>query len=305
MPYQANILQVLLSSPSDLPPQHREIITNAMHMWNATTGRMSKIHFAATDWKIGVSPTFGMHPQQIINETIVDSSDLAIVVFSGKLGTQTENFESGTVEEIERLAQAGKQVAVFVNRVPSISNGVHEAEEKLRLEKYLESIQTKCLYKQYSDTDELTQAINAFLQSIAFSHSTKFSSESKISDSKKLDMDNPSIGVWASITKESYQETDSKGRLRTKTKNLLNLENLTGVPVKNVRYQFFDSDGKPDELFDVISHGEPQPAGSLKPGGQSNFNVLQVLASSNSAVCRVYWESPNGEEFTTETEIFI
>lgn len=161
------------------------------------------------------------------------------------------------------------------------------------------------MYNQYSDTDELTQAINALLQSIAFSHSSKFSSESKISDSKKLDMDNPSIGVWASITKELHQETDSKGRLRTKTKNLLNLENQTGVPVKNVRYQFFDSDGKPDELFDIISRGELQPAGSLKPGGQSNFTILQVLASSNSAVCKVHWESPNGEEFITETEVFI
>lgn len=305
MPYQANILQVLLSSPSDLPQQHREIITNAMNMWNATTGRMSKIHFAATDWKIGVPPTFGMHPQQIINETIVDSSDLAIVVFSGRLGTQTENFESGTVEEIERLVQAGKQVAVFVNRVPSTSSGVHEAEEKLRLEKYLESIQNKCLYRQYTDTDELTQSINALLQSIAFEHSNKFSSEPKASDSEKLDMGNPSIGVWGSIKRENYQETDHKGHLVTKTRKLLNLDNQTGVLVRNVRYQFFNSNGNPDELFDVISRGEQTPAGSLKPGGESNFKILQVLASPSSAICKVYWESPNGEEFTTETEIFI
>lgn len=305
MPYSATIYQVLLSSPSDLPAQHKEIITNAMQIWNATTGRISKIHFSATDWKTGVNPTFGIHPQQVINDAIVDSSDLSIVVFTGKLGTPTDNFESGTVEEIERLFQAGKQVAVFVNRLSMPDAGVDQAKDKLKLEEFLESIRTKCFYKEYSTLEELTQSINALLQSTALSASANILQENKQIKHQETDLDNPSLGVWASIKNERYQETDNRGRLKTKTRSLLTLENLTSVPVRNVRYQFLQQDGQPDKLFDLVTGGELQPAGSLKPNGEAEFKILHVSASPNSSTCKVFWETPNGEEFTTETEIFI
>lgn len=305
MPYNATVYQVLLSSPSDLPPHHKEIINNAMQMWNATTGRMSKIHFAATDWRTGVNPTFGIHPQEAINDAIVDSSDLSIVVFTGKLGTPTENFDSGTVEEIERMYTAGKQVAVFVNRISSSANGIDQARDRLRLEEFLESIRNRCFYREYSSTEELSQYINVLLQTTALKNVNNDLPEITQSNQQETNRDNPALGVWASVEDESYQETDNRGRLKTKTKQFLILENLTNTPVRNVRYQFQQKDGQPDELFDFLSGGSPKVAGSIKPNGKLKFSILQALASPNSSICKVFWEAPNGEEFITETEIFI
>lgn len=303
MPYQATIYQVLLSSPSDLPVQHREIITSAMQMWNATSGRMSKIHFSATDWNTGVNPTYGVHPQQAINDAIVDSSDLAIVVFTGKLGTPTENFESGTVEEIERLFEEGKQVAIFVNRISIPAEGVSSAQAKLRLEEYLESVQSKCFYKDYSSLEELTQSVNTLLQSNAMKEVSKQTLEPNSFDRIEKLTNDPSIGVWASIRKESYQETDSKGKIKNKRNTYIVLNNHTGAPVFNVVYSYKDKNGEIDRNFDHYIGGESKQVGTIPPGDSREFKIMQIMGSSESTTCSVSWQAPNGETFITDTDI--
>ena len=54
-------------------------------------------------WEDDAAPYMGRHPQTTINKQMCDKSDLLIALFKTKLGTPTEQFESGTVEEINAL----------------------------------------------------------------------------------------------------------------------------------------------------------------------------------------------------------
>ena len=69
-------------------------------------------------WSISSYPEVGKHPQKIINNQVVSKSDLLICVFGSKLGTPTEDYASGSVEEVEEHIKAGKPVMIFFLKNP-------------------------------------------------------------------------------------------------------------------------------------------------------------------------------------------
>jgi hypothetical protein len=54
----------------------------------------------------------------MLNEQIVDDSDMGIGVFTDRLGSPTPEHPSGTAEELNRPLAAGKDVAVLKNDCP-------------------------------------------------------------------------------------------------------------------------------------------------------------------------------------------
>jgi len=65
-----------------------------------------------------------MRPQEAINRRIVDDCDMLVGIFWTKLGTPTGEADSGTLEEIERVAKAGKPVMLYFSHVPVDPNRV-------------------------------------------------------------------------------------------------------------------------------------------------------------------------------------
>lgn len=55
-------------------------------------------------------PTAGKSAQDIINEQVLSRADAVIAVFGNKIGSKTEHYDSGTIEEIEETIKANKQV---------------------------------------------------------------------------------------------------------------------------------------------------------------------------------------------------
>jgi hypothetical protein len=304
MSYTATVVQVLLSSPSDQPPEHAHVVVNAMRTWNATLGHRLQVHFSPTDWQHGATPSYGEHPQRALNRAIVDNSDMAIVVFTDRLGTPTDTHPSGTVEEIERLHEAGKEVAILVNRVPDRSlEGKEATEEKGRLEDYLKSIQSHSFYREYRSRDELTQVINTLLQQTA---AVTDPPAGRIADAGTTSIafeENPAIGVWPSMVREPYQETDNRGRLKQKHRTYLVLKNRTGVPVSDVSYRYVAEDGSLDPDFDIMAGEAPQDVGSIPPDDERRFQVVQAVSSSSSAECVVTWTAPDGTSHETRSTV--
>ena len=135
MAYSALVLQLLLSAPGDLPDEHKSLIQRSIRLWNNQQARFYQIHFSSTDWKEGGTPAFGDYAQGVLNDQIVDDSDAGIVVFTDRLGTPTPDHESGTAEEIARLRQAGKDVAVLINNTPRPPLTGPAVDEKARLDR--------------------------------------------------------------------------------------------------------------------------------------------------------------------------
>lgn len=302
MTYVATVIQVLLSSPSDLPPEHRSLINSTIRVWNTNYSRRFGVLFSPTDWQEGTSPSYGQDPQAFINEQLVASSDMGLVVFTSRLGTPTKTHLSGTVEEIELLHSQGKKVAILRNTMPSAPATTTEAIQQLsKLGQYLSSIQDKALYSSYSTNERLTQIVNNTLNNVARDYDPP--SESNVSRAQSSTSD-PSSGVWPSAETERYTETDSKGRLKNKRRLYLTLTNRTGQPVTNVSYRYEDIDDESSGLFDL--NFDPKNVISIMaPDAIQRYPIMQVLGSPTEADCIVTWTGVDKKSYETKASVRI
>lgn len=68
-------------------------------------------------WETHTAPEYGMRPQEVINRAIVDQCDLLVGIFWTRIGTPTGVADSGTIEEITRVATAGKPVMLYFSKI--------------------------------------------------------------------------------------------------------------------------------------------------------------------------------------------
>lgn len=302
MTYVATVVQVLLSSPSDLPPEHRDLIHSTIRAWNTNYSRRFGVLFSPTDWQEGVSPSYGQEPQAFINEQLVASSDMGLVVFTSRLGTPTKTHSSGTVEEIDLLHSQGKRVAILRNTTASALPTTTDAIQQLAaLDKYLNSIQDKALYSNYSSNERLTQIINNTLNNVARDYDPPSEPVAAPAHNSKT---NPSFGVWPSVEIERYTETDGKGRLKNKRRLYLSLTNRTGQPVTNVSYRYEDSNDESGRLFD-LRFDPNNIISTMAPDAVQRYPILQVHGSPNEADCIVAWTDVDGASHETKASVRI
>ena len=302
MTYSATVVQVHLSSPSDRPPTHRDLIHSTIRSWNTNYSRRFGVLFSPTDWQEGTSPSYGQEPQAFINEQLVASSDMGLVVFTSRLGTPTKTHPSGTVEEVALLHSQGKRVAILRNTTPSALPTTTDAIQQLAaLDEYLRSIQDKALYGNYSSNEQLMRIINNTLNNVARDYDPPSEPVTSPAHNSKT---NPSFGVWPSVEIERYTETDGKGRLKNKRRLYLTLTNRTEQPVTNVSYRYEDGDDESGRLFDLRFDAN-NVISAMAPDAVQRYPILQVHGSTNKADCIVTWTDVNGTRHETKASVRV
>jgi hypothetical protein len=308
MSYNALILQVLVSSPSDLPAEHKEAVLRAVRLWNNTQGRFFGVHYSTTDWREGGTPALGDYAQAVLNEQIVDDSDLGIVVFTDRLGSPTPEHPSGTAEEIERLRASGKDVGVLINncaRGPLA--GPAAIEQKQALEGYLGELRAHSFIAEYDSTERLSEMVAGLLNRIA----TKYRREADAAlkqeaATPQIDLasvkPDPAEGVWPRVEVSESAETDRSGRLGTKRNWSLVLESNLSQPVTNVSYRYENGNGEPEKSFDLLGD-QGDMVDILPPRGSTRFRLLQSAGSAASAMCVVTWTDPSGAQRETKATV--
>ena len=104
-------------------------------------------------WEFAV-PELGDHPQHILNQRIIDSSDLLIAIFWSKLGTPTPNAPSGTIEEIyEFIKKKGAHRVMLYFCKRDLPNDIDPAE-LMKLNEFKAQMKTRGLFHQYSTVQE-------------------------------------------------------------------------------------------------------------------------------------------------------
>ncbi|KJF21956.1 hypothetical protein SZ00_02600 [Rhodococcus sp. AD45] len=309
MSYSGLIVQVLISAPGDLPPAHREIVVRAMRVWNTTYGRVFGIHFSPTDWKEGSNPAFGEYPQAVLNEQIVDDSDIAIVIFTDRLGTPTPDHESGTVEEIERMLKKGKDVAVLLNNCPRAPSRGGE-DQSAKLAEYLKVVQKKAFTGAYASDEELRQSLEQLLGRMA----NKYKREAEAAKVPqppalpKADLADESSeiakGVWPRIEVSERAGVDSRGNPRTSKDWYLVLESTYSTPVTNVQHHFEDANGELLTAFDLFADRRGLTE-ILPPKGSLRFPMAVTFGMPPSAICVVTYCDSNGNEQSTRATVRI
>ena len=117
MAYSARVFQLLVASPGDVPSE-RQAITEIIHDWNDLNSSERQVVVLPVRWETHSSPELGAPPQAIINRQLADQCDFVVSVFSTRMGTPTENADSGTAEEIDRAGTAGKPVMLYFSNAP-------------------------------------------------------------------------------------------------------------------------------------------------------------------------------------------
>lgn len=213
--FQANVYKIMIGAPSDIK-EEVDIAINVINHWNYLNSEIQKVVCLPLHWSISSYPEAGKHPQKVINNQVVSKSDLLICVFGSKLGTPTDDYASGSVEEIEEHLQAGKPVMIFFKRVVDINNC--DIEQITRLKKFKESIGNNALYADYDDatdfgnilTDKLTLCINAnFVKDKIIINGLEWE---EIGDNCKLsEFEKERLKAWTSVDNPDFFQVHFEG----------------------------------------------------------------------------------------------
>ena len=139
MSYQAEVYEILISSPSDVVEECK-IVLEEINKWNQISSKSNRIIFMPVNWQTHSTPELGERTQEIINKQIVRDSDVLIAIFWTRIGSPTGITESGTIEEINEFITAGKPVSIYFSKLPKhqdeIDNLQYERLKKFQCEFY-------------------------------------------------------------------------------------------------------------------------------------------------------------------------
>jgi hypothetical protein len=151
MSFQAQVFKILIASPSDIIAE-REIIAQCIREWNAVNSKERNIVLLPVGWESDSYPSFGK-PQKVLNKQMVDPADMLIAIFWTRIGTETEDYISGTVEEIERMKATNKPAMVYFSDV-QISPTQIETTQLAKLNEFKAKIEKQALIDSYASHSE-------------------------------------------------------------------------------------------------------------------------------------------------------
>ena len=162
MSFQGTVYKVMIASPSDVI-QERTIIREVINEWNVVNAYKQKIVLLTVGWETHTSPEMGNHPQEIINKQVLKDCDLLVGVFWTRIGTSTEDYISGTVEEIEEHIKQGKPTMLYFSSIPIVPESI-EPEQYNTLKEFKDSLKSRGLIETYEDINDFKSKFNRQLQ---------------------------------------------------------------------------------------------------------------------------------------------
>ena len=152
MSFPARVFRVLIASPSDVIAE-REIAVRAIQEWNALNSFERNLVLLPVRWETHSAPDYGKRPQEVINRQLVDNCDMLIGIFWTRIGSQTGVSESGTIEEIERVAESGRPVMLYFSQVSQDPDEI-DLEQLSKLREFKRKTYPNALIQKYSDHTE-------------------------------------------------------------------------------------------------------------------------------------------------------
>ena len=90
----------------------------------------------------------GARPQAIINRQTLDKCDLLVAIFGTRVGSETGEYDSGTIEEIEEHIALGKPAMVYFSKHLGDSDNF-DSDQYAKLEELKKSYENRGLYEVY------------------------------------------------------------------------------------------------------------------------------------------------------------
>ncbi len=162
MSYTAKVFNVMIASPGDVASE-RAIVREVIYEWNSVHSKSRNIVLLPIGWESHSSPEMGSNPQEIINKQILDKCDFLVGVFWTRIGTATNEYASGTVEEIEKHIEVKKPVMLYFSGQPVAMDTVNLDQVK-ELKEFKDSCKSRGLYEEYESHSEFKAKFYRHLQ---------------------------------------------------------------------------------------------------------------------------------------------
>ncbi|KFE52409.1 hypothetical protein IV02_08210 [Pseudomonas syringae] len=193
MSQAVTLYNLFIASPSDVA-WARAQVRQTVNAWNEIHAKHSAAVLLPVGWERSSAPNMGRPAQELINEKLLSDADILVGVFWTKLGTPTTEYDSGTVEEIERHILAGKPTLLYFSGEPVALDSV-DREDYERLVTFKKSCRDRGQYHTFDTASQFADDFNRHLAMhmndlIGTSASpvggTKIFSNDELSDSAKI-----------------------------------------------------------------------------------------------------------------------
>ena len=161
MAQNVTLYNLLISCPGDIK-EEVTLIESAVDEFNELYAETLGITIKTRHWSKSSYAQSGGKPQALLNEQFVNKCDAAVAIFWTRFGSPTDEYGSGTEEEIEIMLQSGKQVFMYFSDKPippSKMNG--DGYEKIQA--FRDKYKDKGIYFTYSSDEEFKKMFFAHL----------------------------------------------------------------------------------------------------------------------------------------------
>ncbi|MBP7902206.1 MAG: hypothetical protein KA015_05265, partial [Spirochaetes bacterium] len=153
--FNAKVVEIFIASPSDVF-EERIKVHQLLEEWNIINAEKYKMILKSIRWEKNVYPNFGVSPQAIINEQVLIKADLLIGMFSTRLGTPTEEYESGTVEEIKKHIEKNKPAMLYFSNSDYVPRNT-DSDQYKRLLEFKEWSMSRGIVCEYSSIEDFIE----------------------------------------------------------------------------------------------------------------------------------------------------
>ena len=266
---------VLIASPSDLADA-RASAMEAMVQWNAHHCEQVGVVYVPLLWESAVVPQFGVgeSPQTLINRQLLDRADVVIAMFGSRVGTPTDGELSGTLVEIREARAAGKPVHLYFSSAPH-PNDV-DPGQLAALHEVKQAVQNEGLYGSFDGAADLGYKISFVLTRDAAGFSPRDQPPQTTTSADPIAQDQ----------EQSRQETDSKGRVRSRTHRWIEVTNRGARPALDLSVT--------PTSHGIILHEDDRPR-TLYDGQTRKYTYMRTAGADEPAVL-VRWRDDEGGE---------
>jgi hypothetical protein len=153
--------QLLISCPGDVV-EELKIINEVVEQFNDSFSDTLGVMIQSRHWSKSSYAASGGKPQNLLNEQFVKKCDLAVAVFSTRFGTPTDEYGSGTEEEIEIMLKADKQVFMYFSNA-DVPRDKIDNEQLANIKAFREKYKSSGLYFTYDNTADFRELFYAHL----------------------------------------------------------------------------------------------------------------------------------------------
>lgn len=285
MPFAANVVSVLVASPSDVQAE-RNALRTAMWDFNDEHASALQVVLLPVLWETHSRPELGAEPQTLLDQQIVVAADLVIGVFWTRAGSKLSEGTYATMHELERLVAADKPALLYFSSQPAVPSMI-DPEQLVAVQDIKARAKGWGLYGEYDTVEGLVdRARRDLLRTVR----------------DRLSLPTPTAPSGASasaarpiasVRRERVHKFDSKQRPKISTNYYLDISNAGQETARDVTVAWAETsegDDSPSQLL-----GLDKPIAHLVGGAVLSFPILMSYGSSGHGDLVLRWQGAGGE----------